>query len=112
GGAQGIDASEGVAETACERLTTGDLPGPRRVADVLGPVVEGGHIQAYAVDEDQQRFFERLGLDGGLPPAEGDSLGVVVNNAVGNKVDLFLQRDEIGRASCRERVQRWEDGVA
>jgi len=90
---QRIDALEALAETAFERLTTGDLPGPRRVADVLGPVVEGGHIQAYAVDEDQQRFFERLGLDGGLPPAEGDSLGVVVNNAVGNKVDLFLQRD-------------------
>lgn len=90
---QRIDALEALAETTFERLTTGDLPGPRRVADVLGPVVEAGHIQAYAVDEDQQRFFERLGLDGGLRPVEGDSLAVVVNNAVGNKVDLFLQRE-------------------
>jgi len=81
-----------VSRATFERLTTGDLPAPRTIADVLGPVVEGGHIHAYGVEPDHQALFEQIGLDGAMPPVVGDSLGIVTNNAVGNKIDLFLQR--------------------
>ena len=87
-----IDTLEDVSRATFERLTTGDLPAPRTIADVLGPVVEGGHIHAYGVEPDHQALFEQIGLDGAMPPVVGDSLGIVTNNAVGNKIDLFLQR--------------------
>ncbi len=88
-----IDTLETLARATFDRLTTGDLPPPATVADTLGDVVRAGHLNVYAVDPRQQLLVEDLGLDGGLPEVGGDSFGVVANNAVGNKVDLFLQRD-------------------
>ena len=88
-----IDALESLARGTFDRLTTGDLPGPRAVADALGRAVAGGHLHAWGADPDQQALFEDVGLDGALDPVRGDFLGVVSNNAVGNKIDLFLQRD-------------------
>lgn len=88
-----IDTLETLARATFERLTTGDLPSPGTVADTLGPVVEAGHIHAYGAVPDHQTLFEEIGLDGALPEVDGDSFGVVTNNAVGNKIDLFLQRE-------------------
>jgi Protein of unknown function (DUF4012) len=88
-----VDTLETLAETTFDRLTTGDLPGPRAVGDALSPAVGGGHLHAWAVDPEQQALFEDLGVDGALPDVgTGDYLGVVTNNAVGNKIDLFLTR--------------------
>ena len=89
-----IDALEGLARATFDHLTTGDLPGPRAVADSLGAAVAAGHLHAYATDAEQQHLFEDVGLDGALPAVDGgDSLAVVSNNAIGNKVDLFLRRE-------------------
>jgi Protein of unknown function (DUF4012) len=88
-----VDALESLARAAFDRLTTGDLPGPRTVSKSLSAAAAGGHLHAYAVDSAQQALFEDLGVDGALPPTRGgDYVGVVTNNAVGNKVDLFLTR--------------------
>jgi Protein of unknown function (DUF4012) len=88
-----IDALESIARTTFDRLTTGDLPGPRAIGDSLSAAVAGGHLHAYAADPAQQALFEDLGVDGALPdPDTGDYIGVVANNAVGNKIDLFLAR--------------------
>jgi hypothetical protein len=99
GNAERIDTLETLARATFERLTTVDLPSPRRVADRLGDVVRAGHLHAYGADPRQQALFERVGLDGALPEVDGDSFGVVANNAVGNKVDLFLQRAIAYRAT-------------
>jgi hypothetical protein len=88
-----VDALESLARAAFERLTVGSLPGPRQLADVLAPVVRGGHLHAYGVEAAHQDLFERLGLDGALPPVAGDALSVVNNNATGNKIDVFLSRE-------------------
>lgn len=87
-----LDALEEVARATFDRLTTGDLPAPREIADVLGPVVRDGHLHVYGSDPEQQGLFSDLGIDGALPAVDGDSLAVVTNNATGNKIDLFLQR--------------------
>lgn len=87
-----IDTLETLARATFDRLTTGDLPSPEVVGDILGEVVRAGHIHAYGADPDHQELFTEIGLDGGLPEVEGDSFGVVANNAAGNKIDLFLQR--------------------
>lgn len=88
-----IDTLETLARATFDGLTTGSLPGPGTVADTLGPAVSAGHIHAYGVDAAHQALFEDIGLDGALPEVTGDSLAVVANNAVGNKIDLFLDRD-------------------
>jgi hypothetical protein len=91
--ARRVDALESLARGTFDRLTTGDLPGPRTVGDSLSAAVAGGHLHAYAVDPAQQALFEDLAVDGALPgTGSGDYVGVVTNNAVGNKVDLFLTR--------------------
>ena len=88
-----VDALESLSRQTFERLTTGDLPGPRTVADTLGEAAAGGHLHAYAVDPEQQALFRDVGVDGALPAVgDGDFLGVVNNNAVGNKIDLYLTR--------------------
>ena len=91
--AERIDTLETLARATFEGLTAGSLPGPGTVADALAPAVRAGHIHAYGVDPAHQALFTDIGLDGALPEVSGDSLAVVANNAVGNKVDLFLDRD-------------------
>lgn len=88
-----VDVLETLAEITFDRLTSGDLPGPRAVADTLSAVVRDGHIQLYSGDPAQQDLFTEIGADGALPPVDGDFLAVVNSNATGNKVDLFLSRD-------------------
>jgi hypothetical protein len=89
-----VDALESLARGTFDRLTSGDLPGPRQLADALSAVVAGGHLHAYATDPAQQRLFAAIGVDGAMADLHGgDGLGVVTNNATGNKVDLFLHRD-------------------
>jgi hypothetical protein len=94
-----IDALEILARTTFERLTSGDLPNPRTVADTLGPAVRDGHIQLYSAHGDQQDLFTEIDADGALPPIDGDFLAVVNSNATGNKVDRFLSRDIDYRAT-------------
>jgi hypothetical protein len=87
-----VDVLENLARTTFERLTSGDLPSPRTVADVLGPSVRDGHIQLYGTDRAQQELFTEIDADGALPPVDGDFLAVVNSNATGNKIDRFLSR--------------------
>jgi hypothetical protein len=94
-----VDVLENLARTTFERLTSGDLPSPRTVADALGPAVRDGHIQLYGADADQQALFTEIDADGALPPVDGDFLAVVNSNAAGNKVDRFLSRDIDYRAA-------------
>jgi hypothetical protein len=87
-----IDALESLARATFEALTSGSLPPPREIADTLAPAVRQGHIHVYGAAPAHQRLFEAMGVAGDLPPPDGDFLSVVDNNAVGNKVDLFLDR--------------------
>jgi len=87
-----VDVLEQLAEITFDRLTSADLPGPRELADVLGPVVEDGHLQLMAAGEDVGRFLDRLGISGRFPAVDGDFVGVTTNNATGSKIDLFMHR--------------------
>ena len=89
-----VDSLDYLARAVFDKLTTGDLPAPRDLADVLAETVAGGHLHLYSPEPDRQRLFRRIGVDGALPAADGgDTLAVVNNNASGNKIDAFLQRD-------------------
>ncbi len=87
------DFLDDVTRLTFEALTTGDLPGPRQVTEVLGPVVAQGRLLVHSVQSDEQGFFESIDLDGALPPVDGDFLSVTTQNSGNNKIDIFLHRE-------------------
>jgi hypothetical protein len=87
-----IDALETLAELAFDRLQAVDLPGPRELGHVLGPVVERGHLQVVTFDEASGAFLDELGITGRYPDVVGDFVGVTTSNAGASKIDLFLER--------------------
>lgn len=81
-------------EITFDRLTAGDLPGPRRVADVLGPATRRGSLVLHSIHEKEQALFEQIGADGALPAPDGhDFLALTTQNAGNNKIDVFLRRE-------------------
>lgn len=87
------DFLEEASRRTFEALTSGDLPGPRRVSEVLGPMVEQGRLLVHGFRPEDQAFFTRVGLDGAFPAADGgDLVAVTTQNGAHNKGDSFLTR--------------------
>ena len=87
-----LDFLGDVARAVFDRLTDGELPAPTRLAQVLGPLARDGHVVLHSTDDGEQAVFEQIGASGALPAVEGDFLGVITQNASGNKIDWFLRR--------------------
>lgn len=88
-----VDFLDQVASLTFEKLIGGELPGPRRVVKVLGPMVEQRRLLVHSFDPDEQIFLRRIGLNGRFPEVGGDDfLSVVHANANPNKIDSFLHR--------------------
>jgi len=83
---------ETVAELTFERLQGADLPQPRLLVDLFGPLVLQGHLEVASFDDASGEFLDRLGLQGRFAPPAGDSLLVTNVNITGNKIDSFLTR--------------------
>lgn len=83
---------EALSEVTFDRLTTIDLPAPAELADVLGPIVERGHLQLVSTEPAEMAFFDRLGLSGRFPAVDGDFVAVTTSNAAMSKIDVFLRR--------------------
>jgi uncharacterized protein DUF4012 len=96
-----------LVQGAFDAFTDGDLPGPRALAEVLGPMVAQDRIGAWwqrggGPDE----LVAATGLDGRFPDAgSGDLLALVHQNRGGSRLDGYLRRD----VDYRLRVA---DGVA
>ena len=90
---QRIDFLDDVTRLTFEALTAGDLPSPREITEVLGPVVAQGRLMVHSVTRDEQDLFTRVDLDGALPPVNGDFLSVTTQNSGNNKIDIFLHRE-------------------
>ena len=75
-----------------DELTAGELPGPQSISAALAPMVDGRHVQLFALDDDEQRFFEAIGADGAAGRRRPDGVGMVGQNYNGNKIDYFLRR--------------------
>ena len=88
-----LDFLAEATRTVFDELTSADLPGPGRVADVLSPVVRQRRLLLHSFHDDEQALFERLGTGGITPPAEGgDFLSVRSSNRAANKIDSLLER--------------------
>ena len=86
--------------SAFAKLTAGSLPGPRALAQVLGPDVRSGDLLFWSTHSRDQPLLARMGLTGMFPPAAGhDLLSVITQNAANNKIDAYLQRSIDDRIS-------------
>lgn len=89
---QRVDFLGDVAQEAWRRLTGGGLPPVPQVLAALGPAIQDKHVFLSSTRPDEQRLFEDMGAAGSIPPVNGDFIGLVTQNAVGNKIDYFLRR--------------------
>lgn len=75
-----------------QELVTRRLPPlPSMVKDML-PAVKGGHIMLYSQQPAEEAFFAEIHVAGAMPPVVGDFVGVVTQNAAGNKLDWYIRR--------------------
>jgi hypothetical protein len=80
------------ATTVFNALTAGDLPGPAKIADTLAPSANEGRLLLHSFHPAEQALFERLHLDGTLPPVRGDYLSVRASNRGLSKIDAYMER--------------------
>ncbi len=80
------------AESVFEKLTSGDLPGPRQLADTMAPAVQARRLLFHSFHPDEQALIERMHFDGTLPAVDGDFLSVRASNRGRSKIDAFMHR--------------------
>jgi len=105
-----------------EELVGGDLPGPQRLARLLGPPVADHRLAMVPFEDGPRRLLERLGGLGGFPtPAGQDLAALTTQNGANNKIDVFLHREVAvdvahepvsGRVETRVRIQLRNDAPA
>ncbi len=84
---------EDVGRETFDALTSRELPGPRTLGDVLGPVVDEKRLMFHPFEDDELALMEDLGVDGTFARSEGaDLLSFRTSNAEANKLDTFLDR--------------------
>lgn len=84
-----------LVELTFEDLTTGSLPSPRAISEVLAEPTRAGRIRLWSPRDDEQALFAALGADGAFaPPADDrDFLAVSSQNSGNNKIDVYMERD-------------------
>ena len=90
-----LDFLDQASKKTFESLTTGDIPGPEKIGQVLAPAFLGRHLMFTAIRPDEQALFDRLGATGAFPAAapDRDFFAVTSQNAGNNKIDVFLRRE-------------------
>ena len=81
-----------LAQEVWRRLTTGSAVSPRQLFSALAEAVRGKHLQMVTTGAGEESLFDELGVSGRMAPVDGDFLGVVTQNAGGNKLDAYLHR--------------------
>jgi hypothetical protein len=75
--------------------SSGTLPGAAKIGSVMDPMIRQGHMKFQSAHHEEQSFFGRIDATGGFPKpltSSGDVIGLVTQNAAGNKVDVFQHR--------------------
>ena len=86
-----VDALEEVARQTVGRLLTTSLPAPPELGKLLGPMASQGRLLGWVSRPEEEKVFQRLGMDGALPDRDSDGLMITFSNAVGNKIDDLFQ---------------------
>jgi hypothetical protein len=90
----GVDPLADAIEEAVGRFSDAALPTPRRLVELFGDVVEGGHLQVSTFDPRANALLDRTGMRRTLERRDQEDLLAVVNrNANPSKIDAFLRRE-------------------
>lgn len=73
-------------------LVTRPMPDISQLGRDLVPSLRYHHLLVYSKQPGAERFWNRVGVGGAMPPVHGDFIGVVTQNAAGNKLDWYLRR--------------------
>ena len=87
-----IEFVQALIKSLWHDLVTRKLPSLPTLANDLLPALRGGHLLLYSETPLAERFFEAVHVAGSMPPVHGDFVGVVTQNAEGNKIDWYLRR--------------------
>jgi hypothetical protein len=89
-----VDFLTAASKLTFQALTSGNLPGPDKLASVLAPVVKNRHLMFTAFRHEEQALFTRLGATGAFPRARPgeDFFALVGQNHANNKTDIWVQR--------------------
>lgn len=94
-----IDALADASRLTFEKLVSGSIPGPARIGEVLGPLVQARRLGFVAFDPGAQDLVGRLGAIDAFPTrGTTDFFSVVTQNSANNKIDVFLHRSVEYRA--------------
>jgi hypothetical protein len=99
------DFLEAVTDLTVDRILSTTLPGPQELVQAMAPAALQGNLSTWLVEPAEQSLIELVGMDNNLPVIDRpgtDGLAVVTQNAGGNKIDSFLQRDVEYRATVDE----------
>ena len=89
-----VDFLDEATRVTFEKLTTGDLPKPVKVAKAMNPMVEQGRVFGHSTHPQIQALFQELALDGAIPSRnDGDYLSITQSNENPSKIDAYLKRD-------------------
>jgi hypothetical protein len=115
----GSRALDDVITDAVDRFARTQLPSPRRLGDVFGPVVAEGRLQFASLHPEDDALLDRVGLLGSATrQGDHDLLAVLSRNANPSKVDAYLRREisyevswdpETGRTRSRVTVRLTND---
>ncbi|UDY36852.1 DUF4012 domain-containing protein [Dermatobacter hominis] len=90
----GSRALDDAIQEAFERFTHTQLPSPRRLGDLFGPVVAEGRLQFASLHPEDDALLDRLSLLGTATRQDDhDLLAVLSRNANPSKVDAYLRRE-------------------
>jgi hypothetical protein len=87
-----ISFVENLLRRVWRELTTRRLPPLPSLVKDLVPAVKGGHLMMYSSQPAEEHFFKDVHVAGAMPRVVGDFVGVVTQNAAGNKIDWYIRR--------------------
>ena len=87
-----LDALDVLSERIIEGFLGADLPRPIRLAREMGPLVDEQRLLVWTDRPAEADLLDSLGIGSGLPDLDDADVFVLgINNAAGNKLDVFLQ---------------------
>ncbi len=81
-----------VAEKVSQALTGANIGSPTKLGAALGSATRQEHIKVWLSRPGEEKLMHLIGVDGALPPVDGDTLMVVDQNLAANKIDYYLNR--------------------
>jgi hypothetical protein len=93
------DFLDDAGQETFRKLVHADLPSPRQLGQVMGPVVADHRIKFTSLSpdpkahHDEQELIDQLGAGGAFPQkGDGDFFSLITQNKGENKIDIYMHR--------------------